>query len=249
MTPSPRPQTCIWSWRSRSGPAEQTNRIERKEREWWSRPGARIRTDTTREQKSDRAQRKLPLRALNEQDFEDVVLRNAHPPTRDRGIWTQLTAPDLIGRTRQTLTDMHARNSGAMRRKKAALTAFHAQCLKKAYGGQEAWVQAKADYEQWRVGASSFERTVSGAVGRGRRHLGSEGSAAGESSGVLQAQLTCALDAIRTHRDACDTPDIEPEPHDLALWSTLEHVAATDDALHRKDRVLPTSSGPIRLRP
>ena len=51
------------------------------------------------------------------------------------------------------------------------------------------------------------------------------------SSGVLQAQLTCALDAIRTHRDACDTADIEPEPHDLALWSTLEHVAATDDDL------------------
>ena len=59
---------------------------------------------------------------------------------------------------------MHARNSGAMRRKKAALTAFHAQCLKKAQGGHEAWVQAKAEYEQWRVGASNFERTVSGAL-------------------------------------------------------------------------------------
>ena len=59
---------------------------------------------------------------------------------------------------------MHARNNGAMRRKKAALTAFHAQCLKKTYGGHEAWVQAKADYEQWKVGASNFEHTVSGAV-------------------------------------------------------------------------------------
>jgi hypothetical protein len=37
---------------------------------------------------------------------------------------------------------------------------------------------------------------------------------------VLQAELACALDAIRTHRDACDTADIEPEPHDLALWNT-----------------------------
>jgi hypothetical protein len=32
------------------------------------------------------------------------------------------------------------------------------------HGGQEAWVQAKADYEQWKVGASNFERTVSGAL-------------------------------------------------------------------------------------
>ena len=81
------------------------------------------------------------------QDFEDVVVRNAYPPTRDRRMWTQLPAPDLTGRTRQTLTAMHARNSGAMRRKKAALTAFHAECRKKTHGGHESWVQAEADYE------------------------------------------------------------------------------------------------------
>lgn len=192
--------------------------------------GARIRTDATREQKSDRAQPRLPLRALSDQDFEDVVLRNAHRPTRDRGIWSQLTAPDLIGRTRRTLSDMRARNSGAMRRKKAALTAFHAQCLKKAHGGHEAWVQAKADYEQWRVGASNFERMVSGALAEVNDIWELRAQERG-SSGVLQAQLACALDAIRTHQNACDTADIEPEPHDLALWNTLEDVAATDDTL------------------
>ncbi|MBY0291079.1 MAG: hypothetical protein K2X52_28650 [Mycobacteriaceae bacterium] len=191
--------------------------------------GARIRTDAIREQKSERAERKLPLRTLSDQDFEDVVLRNSHPPTRDREIWSQLTAPDLIGRTRQTLTDMHARNSGAMRRKKAALTAFHAQCLKKTHGGHEAWVQGKADYEQWKVGASNFARTVSGTLAEVNDIWELRAQERG-SSGVLQAQLSCALNAIRTHRDAFDTAEIEPEEHDLALWSTLEHVAATDDA-------------------
>lgn len=193
--------------------------------------GARIHTDTAREQKSGRVKPRRPLRALSDRDFEDVVVRNAHPPTRDRQIWSQLTAPDLIGRTRQTLTDMHARNSGAMRRKKAALSTFHAQCLKKSEGGHEAWVRAKADYEQWKVGAGNFDRMVSGALAEVNDIWDLRSQQRG-SSGVLQAQLTCALDAIRTHRDACDTADIEPEPHDLALWSTLElgHVAATDDA-------------------
>jgi hypothetical protein len=107
--------------------------------------GERIRTDATTNETSDRGQRRLPLRTLGDNDFEDVVLRTAHRPTRDREIWSQLTAPDLIGRTRDTLTAMHACNSGAMRRKKAALSAFHAECLK-TYGGHEAWVQAKADY-------------------------------------------------------------------------------------------------------
>lgn len=191
--------------------------------------GARIRTDASREDKSGPAQRRLPLRTLGDQDFEDVVLRNSHPPTRDREIWSQLTAPDLIGRTQQTLTDMHARNSAAMRRKKAALTAFHAQCLKKTQGGHEDWVHAKAEYEQWKVGASNFARTVSGALADVNDIWELRAQQRG-SSGALQAQLSCALDAIRTHRDAFDTADIEPEAHDLALWSTLEHVADTDDA-------------------
>ena len=79
--------------------------------------GERIRTDATTNETSDRGQRRLPLRTLGDNDFEDVVLRTAHRPTRDREIWSQLTAPDLIGRTRDTLTAMHARNSGAMRRR------------------------------------------------------------------------------------------------------------------------------------
>ena len=196
--------------------------------------GERIRTDATTNETSDRGQRRLPLRTLGDNDFEDVVLRTAHRPTRDREIWSQLTAPDLIGRTRDTLTAMHACNSGAMRRKKAALSAFHAECLK-TYGGHEAWVQAKADYEQWRVGASNFERMVSGALAEVNDIWELRAQQRG-SSGVLQAQLACALNAIRNHRDACDTADIQPEPHDLALWRTLEHVADTDDAL--------TSEGP-----
>ena len=191
---------------------------------------ARVRTDAARKQKSDRAKRRRPLRAVSDHDFEDVLVRNAHPPTRDRETWSHLTAPDVIGRTRQTLTAMHARNSGAMRRKKAALTAFHAECLTKPEGGHQAWVRAKAEYEQWNVGASNFERMVSGALAEVNDIWDLRGQERG-SSGVLQAQLTCALDAIRTHRNACDTADIEPEPHDLALWSTLEHVAATDDTL------------------
>lgn len=191
---------------------------------------ARILTDATRPETFERSRGRVPMRTLSDREFEDVVLRNAHPPTRDREVWSQLTAPDLIGRTRQALTAMHARNSGAMRRKKAGLTAFHAECLKRGHEGHEAWVQAKADHEQWRVGASNFERTVSGALAEVNDIWELRTQQRG-STGVLQAQLTCALNAIRTHRDACDTADLQPEPHDLVLWSTLEDVAADEDAL------------------
>jgi hypothetical protein len=69
--------------------------------------GARIRTEAAREQKSDRAQRRLPLRAHNDRDFEDVVVRNAHPAhARPR----DLVAADSIrsDRTDPADTDRHA---------------------------------------------------------------------------------------------------------------------------------------------
>lgn len=130
--------------------------------EWCSDDSTRIRTDAT-SQKPDRAKRRLPLRALNDQDFRGrggSQRSSTHARTRD--LVAELTAPDVIGRTRQTLTATQARDTRAIRRKKPALTAFRAKCLKKAHGGQEAWVQVRAEYGQWRVGASNFERMLSG---------------------------------------------------------------------------------------
>ena len=229
-------QTEVLAPRSGSGRLTQANRIEREGAgEWWSRPAAS-------ESARMRPRTRRPIAANDDCHCVRWVTTISRmlccaPRIGLRAIersWSQLTAPDLIGRTRDTLTAMHARNSGAMRRKKAALSAFHAECLK-TYGGHEAWVQAKADYEQWRVGASNFERMVSGALAEVNDIWELRAQQRG-SSGVLQAQLACALNAIRNHRDACDTADIQPEPHDLALWRTLEHVADTDDAL--------TSEGP-----
>ncbi|TXH13609.1 MAG: hypothetical protein E6R00_10145 [Gammaproteobacteria bacterium] len=149
---------------------------------------------------------------------------------RDPRVWAELTAPDLIGRTRQALIAMHARNSGAMQRRKARISTFHAECLADGPAGRAAWLRAKADYENWKHGASNFGRTVSAALAEVNDIDALRAQAAGTAS-ALKAQLTCALNAIRLHRAACDEADIAPEPHDIALWNTLESLAAGPNEL------------------
>ena len=65
------------------------------------------------------------LAALNDQQFEQVLLKNAHPPVRDAAAWEQLTAPDPIDRTKRVLTAMRARNRRAIHRKSRHLNEFH----------------------------------------------------------------------------------------------------------------------------
>lgn len=184
--------------------------------------GPRVRTDAPRGRAARRPT--LPLHALSDTEFEDVLLKHAHPPVRDPQIWAELTAPTLIGRSRQTLIAMHARNSGAIQRRKARLTEFHADCVAQGQPGHAAWLRAKADYENWKLGAANFGRTVSAALAE-INDIEALRSQTIDSAGRLQAQLNYLLNAIRAHRTACDEANVAPEPHDITLWETLESVA------------------------
>jgi hypothetical protein len=68
------------------------------------------------------------LAGLNDQEFEQVLLKNAHPPVRDAAAWAQLTAPGLIDRTKRVLIAMRDRNRRAIHRKNIHLNEFHAKC-------------------------------------------------------------------------------------------------------------------------
>lgn len=156
-----------------------------------------------------------PLHVLDDRDFEDAVLSNAHPPTRDSAGWAELTRPEMIRRTREALAAMRARNHAAIARKKANLTAVQAACLRRGPDGRNEYLEAKAEFERWKSGASNFDRTVGAAIDE-------VNDIARGSSGVLHGLLVRALTAIRIHRDACHTAQTEPQAHDIALWRTLE---------------------------
>lgn len=189
--------------------------------------GPHVRTDAPR---GNAARRSIspPLHALSDIQFEDVLLKNAHPPVRDPQIWSELTSPALIGRSRQTLISMHARNSGAIQRRKARLTEFHADCVAQGPAGHPAWLRAKADYENWKLGAANFGRTVSAALAEINDIEALRSQTVG-SAGRLQAQLNYLLNAIRAHRTASDDANVAPEPHDITLWESLESIAGSGD--------------------
>lgn len=118
---------------------------------------------------------------------------------------------------------MHARNSGAIQRRKARLTTFQAECIRNGHAGHEAWLRAKADYETWKLGATNFGRTVNAALAE-VNDIVTLRSQTADNTGRLQAQLNTALNAIRAHRAACGDAELAPEPHDLTLWETLQSI-------------------------
>lgn len=181
------------------------------------------RTDTARRDAAPGTNQSL--QDLSDHDFEDILLKHAHPPVRDPHVWAELVSPALIERSRQTLIAMHGRNSGAIQRRKARLTTFQAQCIRKGQQGHEAWLRAKADYETWKLSATNFGRTVSAALAE-VNDIVTLRSQTADNTGRLQAQLNTALNAIRAHRAACGDAELAPEPHDLTLWETLQSIAA-----------------------
>lgn len=159
------------------------------------------------------------LSELNEHDFEQLLLKQAHPPARNRDIWSVLISTDLIERTQTVLAGMQARNRRAINRRSRELTEREAACHSNGKAGHAQLIDAKAEYHRWRLGADNFDHTVTQALN--------------EVNAVLNTQrqpyngrdpLGTALDAIREHREATAAAQLEPEPHDVKLWRTADSL-------------------------
>lgn len=166
------------------------------------------------------------LAALNDQQFEQVLLKNAHPPVRDAAAWEQLTAPDLIDRTKRVLTAMRARNRRAIHRKNRHLNEFHAECHARGEQGRREWFAAKAEHERWTLAAKNFDQTVSGAIEEIDDICDTRADHRGRGP-AYRERLASAVQAIRDHQAASRNANLEPESHDLALWKVLDHLTTS----------------------
>lgn len=166
------------------------------------------------------------LARLNDQEFEQVLLKNAYPPVRHAGTWEQLTAPNLIERTKRVLIAMRDRNRRAIHRKNRHLSEFHATCHGRGEQGRREWFSAKAAHDRWSLAAKNFDHTVSDAL----EEIGAIRQARVDQRGrgtVYHERLASAVQAIREHRTASRKANLEPESHDLALWKVLDHLTTT----------------------
>lgn len=172
---------------------------------------------------------------LDDQGFEKVVLRHAHPPTRDARVWAALLNPDVIERTTEALVACHARNRRATRRKNRQMAELEAACRTQGARGQAQWADAKNEHEARTRAAKNFERMVGDAIAEVNDVCTMRQQ--GSSATRYRHQLDSALRAISQHKNASEESAITPEPHDHALWNVLHTLgdgpadqAATDPA-------------------
>lgn len=157
------------------------------------------------------------LSELDEHDFEQLLLKQAHRPARNPDVWRVLISADVIERTRTVLAAMQARNRRAINRRTRELSEREAECHSNGKGGHAQLVDAKADYHRWRLGADNFDHTVTQALAEVNAVLLTD-----RRQSSSREQLATAIAAIREHREATAAAQIEPEPHDVQLWSTAD---------------------------
>lgn len=165
------------------------------------------------------------LVGISDQEFEELLLKNAYPPARDAHAWQQLTTPTIISRTRRVLVAMRDRNRRAIHRKNQYLNEFHAKCQGRAEHGRREWFAAKAEHERWTLAAKNFDRTVCGAIDEIDELCAARADRRGSGS-AHRDRFTAAVEAIRQHQTASRRANLEPESHDLALWKVLDHLTA-----------------------
>jgi hypothetical protein len=104
------------------------------------------------------------LSTLDDDQYAEVVTRNINPRTRDADLWTLLTDPHNIERTREALNRANQRTASSMRRRKTEREAFHQECRRRGPEGKREWFETRPEYEDWRRKAAFFHQTVLAAI-------------------------------------------------------------------------------------
>ncbi|GGV66205.1 hypothetical protein GCM10010277_73900 [Streptomyces longisporoflavus] len=97
---------------------------------------------------------------LDDKEYEQLVLKNAHPPVRDPDVWAALTAPENLERTRNLVDAVAQRTGNALRTRKAERDQFHQQCLARGAAGKKEWFDTRADFEDWKRRAGNFHQCM-----------------------------------------------------------------------------------------
>lgn len=104
------------------------------------------------------------LQQLDDEQYEQLITSNAHPPVRDPDIWAALTHPDNLARTRELLVAVHARTAHTLRRRKAERDEFQNECMARGYAGRQEWFESRGEYDKWRRRAANFHQCMQNAI-------------------------------------------------------------------------------------
>ncbi|MFR9794266.1 hypothetical protein ACL07V_37530 [Streptomyces sp. MB22_4] len=165
------------------------------------------------------------LSSLDDDQYEDLAIAQAHPRSREPEIWNLLTSPEYIDRTRTILNNVHARTAAAMRRRKAERELFHQECHARGAAGKQEWFATRPEYEQWRRGAAGFHQMVQAAISELGKIQRSHNRAVTNQGGHVARDVLRKL-AVAVHRhQAMHAKSGElAAQEDYELWQMLDQL-------------------------
>lgn len=139
------------------------------------------------------------LDQLDDDAFQRLVETNIDTATGDKQLWVALCHPVLVDRTAGCLDEM--------------VEKLERHITTRMLG---------AGHHKVKVlnAVNTRVRQVNAHAGRAANHQGYRDA----EMGAVRALLRHLAVAVNTHRRACIDLDLAPEPHDIALWSTLEEL-------------------------
>lgn len=140
-------------------------------------------------------------------EFVDYVLDNA-PPTKPEAVWAELLKPDILGKTKDALSELHRDLSETVAEKKRTLPTYRYVNWRRIEGDRtKEWLTARS--RQVKKAAHEIHQELMGRTTNEGRHLARR-----------------LATAIQRHRLACVAAGLDPEPHDRELWSLLGSLTA-----------------------
>jgi hypothetical protein len=79
-------------------------------------------------------------------------------------VWSAITSPENIERTRAVLMNMHQRTANTLGRKKSERDVFEQECRARGAAGKAAWFESRPAYEDSRRKAAAFHQKVQQAI-------------------------------------------------------------------------------------
>lgn len=170
------------------------------------------------------------LAALPDDDFLYLVEQNLDRRAKQE-LWDLLLSPQVVHRTHGTLITKQVDIDSQLAQRSAEMEALRSDCLRQGETGRRTWRNANSDYREWRAKALGFRQTV---VARLRDATAAKARvplpphpvhelAADRRVRLMETVFRLAW-AIYQHHQKTRAAEITPEPHDLALWESLDKI-------------------------
>ncbi|MGW8703119.1 hypothetical protein ACWGOK_40460 [Streptomyces eurythermus] len=165
------------------------------------------------------------LSTIDDEQYEDLVISQAHPRSRDPEVWARLTSPETIERTRLVLLNVHQRTAAALRRRKTERDEFQQDCFARGAEGKQEWFASRPEYEKWRRGAAGFHQMVQSAISDLGRVQRTQNRAVTQRGGqdAREALRKLAI-AVQQHQAQHAKAGVIAEQQDYELWQLLDRL-------------------------